>query len=150
MTLKTYVQHTSNSQRIVTDTSHSFVKYFTEVQSLTFPHQNSPSSATERQRFRSSRLTVLHSGDLEDGERCQYVSVLHTFTVKTECVLQSKTPLGQECLLACICHWKTSLGGWRCVSSVIESFLPIAPVSFPLSFAPWVPQTDQPHHFSLV
>lgn len=131
------------------------------MQRSTFPHQNSPLSITERQRFQSSGLTVFHSGDLEDSERqpvCE-LAVLQAathFAVKREAVLirsnyaKAAPSPSKPRMFATVCPWETSLGGWRCVSSVIESFLLIAPVSFPLSFAPRVPQTHQPRHLSLV
>lgn len=66
---ETYRQQSQDKNRFIT------LICFTGVQRLTSPHQNSPSSATERQSFRSSGLTVSHSGDLQDNGMCQHISV---------------------------------------------------------------------------
>lgn len=97
----------------------------------TFPHQNSPLSTTERQRLRSSVLTVFHSGDLEDSERKQRMSGwLGVVQVATHLAVRRegfpiqansakaapsfRSPPGQECSWLCIPGKPVWEGGGVC------------------------------------
>lgn len=83
-----------------------------------FSHQNSPLSATERHISRSPELTVCHREDLMKETPFHSCRIFRV-------TLENQSSLNQ-----------------------VESSLPIAPVSFPLSFTPGVPQTHQVYKFS--